>query len=112
MVNRNVSRCSIPAKGKDEILVKIKNNNNESSRTFKTKAFDKDSQTNESLSIYLDGKLINSATLSPGEEKIFKVDTVKVLKKVSFEITQEKGGTGVSVSTKNKGPSSVVISIK
>ncbi|MDZ5474093.1 hypothetical protein SM124_20425 [Bacillus sp. 31A1R] len=111
MAKRNISRCSIPAKGK-AILVKVRNSHTEQSRKFNLNAYDKDSDLKESLGIFLDGKPIKSDTLQPGTERIYKVDVANVKRKVSFEIIQESGGSGVSVSTKNKGPASVEISIK
>ncbi|MRX72493.1 hypothetical protein GJU40_10080 [Bacillus lacus] len=111
MAKRNVSRCSIPAGGKTSILVKVKNSASQD-RTFSMNAFDKDSETKEALLISLDGKEINTDKLAPGTEKTYKVDTASVKKKVSFEIIQEKGGSGISVSSNVKGPSNVEITIK
>ncbi|HZG59249.1 MAG TPA: hypothetical protein VEY68_01815 [Anoxybacillus sp.] len=113
MAKRNISRCSIPVKnGKRKLLVKVKNSDNKNSRTFKLNAYDKDSVTKESLPIFLNDKPKNEDTLGPGSEKVYSIDVTNVKSKVVFEIIQEKGGSGISVSTKNKGPSSAEISLK
>ncbi len=113
MAKRNISRCSIPVKnGKDTLLIKLKNSNEKDSRTFKLNAYNKDSDTQESLPIYLDNKPTNADTLGPGSEKIYSIDAKNVKRKVVFEVIQETGGSGISVSTKSKGPSSVEISLK
>lgn len=113
MANRNISRCSIPAKnGQEKLLVKVKNSNDKTSRTFELNAYDKDSDTKESLPIFINNMPKNTDTLGPGSEQVYSIDATNVKRKVVFEIIQEKGGSGISVSTKNKGPSSVEISLK
>ncbi|RBP96098.1 hypothetical protein DFO70_102425 [Cytobacillus firmus] len=110
MAKRNVSRCSIPAKGKEKLLVKIKNSSEENSRTFKLNAYDKDSETKESLSINDNPSCED--TLGPGSEKIYRVDAAVVNTKVVLEIIQEKGGSGISVSSKNRGSLNALITLK
>ncbi|KAF0818632.1 MULTISPECIES: hypothetical protein [unclassified Cytobacillus] len=110
MAKRNVSRCSIPAKGKEKLLVKIKNSSEENSRTFKLNAYDKDSETKESLSI--NDKPACQDTLGPGSEKVYTIDAAKVKSKVVMEIIQEKGGSGISVSSKNRGLYNALITLK
>ncbi|PWW32558.1 hypothetical protein DFO73_101823 [Cytobacillus oceanisediminis] len=113
MAKRKVSRCSIPAKnGKENLLVKIINSSEEKSRIFKLKAYDKDSETQESLPVFFNNKPKNEDTLAPGSEKVYSIDAAGVKRKVVLEIIQEKGGSGISVSSKNRGSSNIQITLK
>ena len=113
MSKTNVSRCTLPTKkGKNHLYVKVKNGNQNLSRQFTINVYEKDSSTKESLPVYLDDQLIKKDTLDPGAAKVYKVDVSGVEGKVTFEIIQGKGGSGIRVSRNNKNQSSVVVQIK
>ncbi|MFB4162932.1 hypothetical protein ACE1TI_03615 [Alteribacillus sp. JSM 102045] len=113
MAKKNVSRCSIPVRNKKELYVKIKNNSAaQKPRKLNMNAYDKDSVEKESLPIYLNDQLIKADTLKYGEEKIYKIEAANVKRKVVFETTQIKGGSGLTVSSKNKGAIHAEIGIK
>jgi hypothetical protein len=113
MSKTNVSRCTIPTKkGKNHLYVKIKNGNPDLSRQFTINVYEKDSPIEESLPVYLDDQLIQKDSLDPGAEKRYKVDVSGIEGKVTFEIVQGKGGSGIKVSRNNKNPSSVEVQIK
>ncbi|MDT8862083.1 hypothetical protein N0O92_17880 [Alkalihalobacillus sp. MEB130] len=114
MAKRNISRCSVPVKrAKDNMLyVKVLNTSEAYSRNFKMRAYDKDAVSEESLPIYLDDKLIDKDKLGAGKEVIYVVDVENVKRKVVFEIIQEKGSSGIGVSSKNRGPVNVEIRFK
>ncbi|SDH96597.1 hypothetical protein SAMN05192534_11679 [Alteribacillus persepolensis] len=114
MSKKNVSRCAIPVRNnKRYVYVKMKNNNvQQKPRKLTIKAYDKDSETKEALPIYYNDQLIETDTLAFEEEKIYKIDVANVKRKVVFEATQFKGGSGMSVSSKNKGAVNAEIGIK
>ena len=112
MSKTNVSRCTIPAKNKDNLYVKVKNNNDKLSRQFTMNVYEKDSSTKELLPVYADDQLTNNGTLDPGAEKVYKIDATSVEGKVAIEIIQEMGGSGIKVSRNSKNPSSVELHIK
>ncbi|MDQ0300687.1 hypothetical protein J2S78_003155 [Salibacterium salarium] len=114
MSKKNVSRSSIPVKkGKTEMLVKIINGSiGKETRKLQMNAYDKDSEQKESLPIYLNDKRTHTATLKPGGEQIYKIDVSGVNKKVVFEAIQMKGGSGLSVKSKNSGTINAEIKIK
>jgi hypothetical protein len=113
MSKTNVSRCTIPTKkDTDNLYVKVKNNNQKLSRQFTLNVYDKDSSTKELLPIYVDDQPTRKDTLEPGAEKDYRVDVSSVEGKVTFEIIQEMGGSGIKVSRNSKSPTSVELHIK
>ncbi|RFU64571.1 hypothetical protein [Bacillus sp. V59.32b] len=113
--NRSVSSCKIPTKhSEDNLYVKIKNNNQRLSRQITINVYDQDSETKDLLPVYVNDQLTHADTLEPGEEKLYRIDVSSVEKKVTFQIIQEMGGSGVSVVSKksSKNPSSVELHIK
>lgn len=114
MSKRNISRCTIPVKkAKDNMLfVKVTNGNMDYSREFKMNAFDIDSLEKELLPVYVEENISDRDTLKAEEEKVYKIDVTGVKSKVVFEIIQEKGGSSIGVSSKNKGSSDVEIRFK
>ncbi|RSL29069.1 hypothetical protein D7Z54_33185 [Salibacterium salarium] len=114
MSKKNVSRSSIPIRnGKTDMLVKIINDSTgNETRKLQMYAYDKDSEQKESLPIYLNDTRTHAATLKPGGEQIYRIDVSGVKKKVVFEAIQMKGGSGLSVKSKNKGTINAEIRIK
>ncbi|MCL7749895.1 hypothetical protein [Halalkalibacter alkaliphilus] len=114
MSKRNISRCAIPVKrAKDNMIyVKVVNQNADFRRKFLINAYDKDSASKDLLPIYVGETVKDNDSLGAGEEKVYKIDVTDIKRKVVFEIVQERGGSGIGVSSKNKGPFNVEIRFK
>ncbi|OKL35313.1 hypothetical protein [Domibacillus mangrovi] len=113
MSKTNVSRCTIPTKkDNDNLYVKVKNKNQKLSRQFTMNVYGKDSSKKELLPVYVDDQPTHIDTLEPGTEKVYRIDVSSVEGKVTFEIIQERGGSGIKVSRNSKNPTSVELHIK
>ena len=113
MSNTSVSRCTIPREeDSDSLYVKVKNSNPKLSRQITIKAYSKNSETKESLPVYVDDQPTHIDTLGPETEKVYKIDVSSVKGQVIFELTQKMGSSGMKVSKNSKNPSSVELHIK
>lgn len=113
MSNISVSRCKIPTQeNSDSLYVKVKNANQNISRQISINAYSENSQTKESLPIYVNSQPTHVDTLEPNTEKLYRIDVSNLKGNVIFEITQNIGSSGIRTSKNSNNPTLVELHLK